>query len=77
MTKKKYWKFVVFLFCAVMTLAFGSCQSSRNQVHKSTKYQKTRTRYNPKWNSSSSQSSTYYIKKHSTRKSHDSKKIKR
>lgn len=75
--KKKYLKFVVFLFCAAMMLMFGSCQSSQNTVHKASKYQKTRTRHTPKWNSTTSQSTTYYIKKNSTRKSHDSKKIKR
>jgi len=76
-TNKKYWKFVVFLFCAVLIFTFGACQSSRNQVHKPSKYQKTRTRHTPKWNATTSQSTTYYIKKNSTRKSHDSKKIKR
>ena len=76
-TKKRYWKFVVFLFCATLMLALGSCQSSHNTVHKASKYQKTRTRHTPKWNATTSQSTTYYIKKHSTRKSHDSKRIKR
>ena len=76
-TKKKYWKYVVFLFCALLTLTFVSCQSSRNQVHKSSRYQKVRTRHTPKWNATTSQTTTYYIKKNSTRKSHDSKKIKR
>ena len=77
MITKKYWKFVVFLFVAALTLTFCSCQSSQNTVHKASKYQKTRTRHTPKWNSTTSQSTTYYIKKHSTRKSHNSKKIKR
>jgi len=77
MITKKYRKLVVFLFCAALMLVFGSCQSSRNQVHRSSNYQKVHVRYQPHWNATTSQSTTYYIKKNSTRKSHDSKKIKR
>ena len=76
-TNKKYWKPVVFLFCVALTLTLGSCQSSRNQVHKSSSYQKVRTRHQPHWNATTSQSTTYYIKKNSTRKGHDGKRIKR
>lgn len=57
--------------------AFGACQTTRNQTHRATRYQKVRTRHTPKWNATTSQSTTYYIKKHSFRKSHDIKRIKR
>lgn len=75
--KNKCLKYIVFLFCASVLLSLSSCQSSRNQTHKSTKYSKVRTRHQPHWNATTSQNTTYYIKKHSTRKSHDKKKIKR
>lgn len=76
-TKKRYYRFIVLLFCAVIALAFGSCQSSKNTAYKPAKYQKVRTRHQPHWNATTSQSTTYYIKKNSSRKGHDSKKIKR
>ena len=76
-TKKKYIRYIVLLFCVALAVTFVSCQTSKNQTHKSGKYQKVRTRHTPHWNSSTTQSTTYYIKKNSTRKSHDSKKVKR
>lgn len=76
-TNKKYYKFIVFLFFAVVVILFGSCQSTSNTTHKPSKYQKVRTRHQPHWNATTSQSTTYYIKKNSSRKSHDGKKIKR
>jgi hypothetical protein len=75
--KKKYLRYIVLLFCVALMVTFVSCQSSKNQVHKPSKYQKVRTKHQPHWNATTSQSTTYYIKKNSTRKSHDSKKIKR
>lgn len=76
-TKRRYYRFIVLLFCAVIVLVFGSCQSSKKTAYKPAKYQRVRTKHQPHWNATTSQSTTYYIKKHSTRKSHDSKKIKR
>lgn len=75
-TKRRYWKYVVFLFCAVLMFGMGACQTAKNQPRKSSKYQRVRTRHTPKWNATTSQTTTYYIKKHSTRKSHDGKKLK-
>lgn len=76
-SKKKYFRYIVLLLCVALTGLFVSCQTSKNQTHKSSKYQKTRTRHTPKWNSTTSQNTTYYIKKHSTRKGHDIKRVKR
>ena len=44
-TNKKYYKFIVFLFFAVVVILFGSCQSTSNTTHKPSKYQKVRTRH--------------------------------
>jgi hypothetical protein len=76
-TKNKYFRYIVLLFCVTLAVTFVSCQSSRNQTHRSSKYHKVRTKHQPHWNATTSQSTTYYIKKNSTRKSHDSKKVKR
>ena len=76
-SNNKYLKYVVFLFCSVLLLVLGSCETSRTQTHSATQYQRVRTRHQPHWNATTSQSTTYYIKKHSTRKSHDSEKRKR
>lgn len=59
---------IVVLFCA--------CQTNRNQTHRPSKYQKVKVRHTPWKNASTSQNTTYYIKKHSTRKSHDGTTIK-
>lgn len=75
--RKRGLKYIAFLLLSILTVTFVSCQSSRNQVHKPSRYQKTRTRHTPKWNATTSQRTTYYIKKNSTRKSHDSKRKKR
>jgi hypothetical protein len=76
-TRKKYIRYIVFVFFALVFMGLTACQSSKSQTHKPTRYTKTRTRHQPNWNAASSQKTTYYIKKHSTRKSHDSKKVKR
>ena len=75
--KKRLQKYIFIVFCVVGVLCLVSCQTSRSQTHGKTKYQRVRTRHTPKWNSTTSQSTTYYIRKNSTRKSHDSKRIKR
>lgn len=76
-SKKKYFRYIVLLFCVALTVLFVSCQTSKNQTHKPNNYHKVRTKHQPHWNATTSQSTTYYIKKNSTRKSHDSKKVKR
>lgn len=74
--KNRYLKSVVLFLCTMLVLSLCACNSSRNHVHKSTRYQKVRTNHTPKRNATTSQNTTYYIKKHSTRKSHDGKTIK-
>lgn len=75
--KRKYIRYFVLLFCTVLTFSLVSCKSSSTTSHKPSKYNKVRTKHQPHWNATTSQNTTYYIKKHSTRKSHDSKRIKR
>ena len=74
--KKRYLRGFLFVFCAIVLLSLNACQSSRNQIHAPSKYKKVRTRHTPKWNATTSQSTTYYIKKNATRKSHDGKTMK-
>lgn len=75
--KRKYLRYIVLLFCSVLMFTLGACQSSKKTTHNPSKYQRVRTKHQPHWNATTSQSTTYYIKKNSTRKSHDSKRIKR
>ena len=75
--KRNYLRYIVLLFCTVLMFVLGACQSSKKTTHTASKYHRTRTKHQPHWNATTSQSTTYYIKKHSTRKSHDSKRIKR
>jgi len=75
--KNKCLKYIAFSFFVLVLLCFSACQTSRNQTKRSTKYTRVKTRYQPHWNSTTSQSTTYYIKKHSTKKNHNSKKLKR
>lgn len=74
--ENKLLKYICYLICAVGVLLFGSCQTTKNQTHSSKKYHTLRTRYNPHWNAATSQNTTYYIKKNSTRKSHNGKTMK-
>ena len=75
--KNKLLKYILFLFCSIGILFMVSCQTSRNQTHRCTRYQKVKIRHTPNWNYTTSQRTTYYIKKNAARKSHDSKRIKR
>lgn len=75
--KRKYISGIVFTFFALAMMTLTSCQSTKNTAHRSTRYNKVRTKHQPHWNATTSQSTTYYIKKNSTRKSHDTQKIKR
>ncbi|MDY6347136.1 MAG: hypothetical protein SPL42_01710 [Bacteroidales bacterium] len=63
--KKHKTRTLLLALCATAILAV-SCQTARNGSQRSAKYSKQRTRYKSHWNSSSSQSTTYYIKKHNT-----------
>lgn len=75
--KNKCLKYIAFSFFVLVLLCFSACQTSRNYNQSSTRYTKVKTRYQPHWNSTTSQSTTYYIKKHSTKKNHNQKKLKR
>lgn len=75
--KNKCLKYIAFSFCVLALLCFSSCQTTRNNPQRSEKYSKVNTRYQPHWNSTTSQSTTYYIRKHNTKKNHNKKKLKR
>ncbi len=62
---RRYFRVVLFvLFLCVTALTVPSCNSSKGSTHRPTRYSKNRTKYNPHWNSTTSQHTTYYIKKH-------------
>ncbi len=60
----------VFICVACLGL-FSSCSSSRNNTKTTAAYSKKKTRYQPNWNHTTSQTTTYHIRKHSTRKRHN------
>lgn len=72
--KRNHIRYIVFLFCSVMLIAFCSCKTSNRASHSSARYQKVRTRHQPHWNATTSQTTTYHIKKHFKRNSKDRKK---
>lgn len=54
---------ILIVICAV-TLFGASCKSTSKTPHGAKRYSKQRTRYTHNWNASTSQRTTYYIKKH-------------
>lgn len=71
--KNRFLKYIFCLFCFLGVMVSASCQASRTQTHGKSKYQKVRTRHTPNWNSSTSQHTTYYIRRNFKRHSHDVK----
>ena len=69
--RNKLFKHIFCLFCFMGVLMSAYCQTDRTQTHKSSKYQTTRVRHTPNWNATTSQNTTYYLRKNSTRKSHN------
>ena len=69
--RNKLFKHIFCLFCFMGMLFSVCCQTNGNQTHRSSKYQTTRVRHTPRWNATTSQNTTYYLRKNSTRKSHD------
>jgi hypothetical protein len=72
--KRKYIRYIVFLFCSVLVMALCSCQTSKRTSHSSARYQKERYKHQPHWNATTSQSTIYHIKKHFKRHPRDRKK---
>lgn len=60
------------LLC-VFAIGFAatSCSTSKRSTYRTSSYSKKRTRHQPRWNATTSQTTTYYIRKHSTRKRHN------
>jgi ABC-type oligopeptide transport system substrate-binding subunit len=69
--KKNFFHIIVIFLCVVCLCALSSCGSSRNNTKSTVSYSKKRTRHQPNWNHTTSQTTTYYIKKHNTHKSHN------
>lgn len=66
-------KYICCLLCFLVVVTTASCQTARTQTHGKSKYQRVRTRHTPNWNASTSQNTTYYIKRNFKRHSHDVK----
>lgn len=75
--KNKCLKYIAFSFCVLALLSLSSCQTNRNNSQRPKKYAKSKTRFQPHWNAATSPSTTYYIRKHNTKKDHNKKKLKR
>lgn len=69
----RFYKYIICLFCFLAVTVSVSCQTSRPQTHSKSKYQKVRTRHTPNWNASTSQHTTYYIRKNFKRHNYDVK----
>lgn len=65
--RRPYMKFFVLSACLLALAALSSCSSARRGVKNAPSYSKQRTRQ-PRWNATTSQTATYYIKKKSPRK---------
>lgn len=62
-------RLVTVLLCTLaIGLAAASCGTSKTSTYRNSSYSKQRTRHQPRWNATTSQTTTYYIRKHSTRK---------
>ncbi len=63
--KFTYLSFLVITIFAVFAIVFSSCSSQKNYgqtIHKNAHYQRVRVKQ-AKWNTTTSTSTTYYIKK--------------
>lgn len=70
MGKKRFLLYIVIAFFSVLlTASFTSCATSSHGTKSSTSYSKKRVRHQPNWNYTTSQTTTYHIRKHNTRKS--------
>ncbi len=60
---------IIVLFCVAFALSFTSCSTSKSGTKSPSSYSKKRTRHQPNWNATTSQTTTYHIRKHNSRKS--------
>ncbi len=66
--KSRVHHLMLMLLCAtVLAFIAPSCSTSKSNTKKKTSYSKQRTRQ-PRWNATTSQTTTYYIKKKAPRK---------
>ena len=72
MNKKSSFFYIIITFlCVVFLASFSSCSTSQDSSKSKVEYSKKRTRHQPKWNATTSQTTTYHIRKHNTRRSHN------
>ncbi len=70
MEKKPSFPHIIIAFlCAVFLASFVSCGTVQRQSKPAAQYSKKRTRYQPNWNHTTSQNTTYHIRRHNTRRS--------
>lgn len=69
--KKTFSNIILVFVCAILMASLSSCSTSKKETKSTATYQKKRTRHQPNWNHTTSQTTTYYIRKHNTHKSHN------
>lgn len=69
--KKSFLYIITVILCVVFMASFSSCSTSQGSTKSKVEYSKKRTRHQPKWNATTSQTTTYHIRKHNTRRSHN------
>lgn len=62
--------FAMLLLCAILICATTSCSTSSKTTKRPISYSKKKTKQ-ARWNSTTSRTTTYYIKKRSLRKRHN------
>lgn len=65
-----FYHFIILIFFVFIACTIVSCSSSRNTAKRPISYSRQKTKQ-PRWNTTTSPTTTYYIKKHSTRKRHN------
>lgn len=69
--KSSFFYIIITILCVVFLASFSSCSTTQGSSKSKTEYSKKRTRHQPKWNATTSQTTTYHIRKHNTRRSHN------
>ncbi len=69
MGRKSFFYIILTFLCVMFLGSFSSCSTTQSETKAKASYSKKRTRHQPKWNYTTSQTTTYHIRKHNTRKS--------
>ncbi|MBR4135741.1 MAG: hypothetical protein IKU03_04960 [Bacteroidales bacterium] len=77
MKNRKRFHIIGIVWCFLLVgLMAPSCTSSHQTTRKAPRYTRQKTK-SPRWNASTSRTTTYYIKKHSTKRRNSPKPQKR